>query len=206
MPHLSLDDLISEGRVGLMDAIARYLPNPSVAFMTFAYRRINGAIIDYLRSQDYIGRIYRKRGKEIAQTADILEKELQRAATPNEIADRMGLSMDDVQGVLDYLNLTTIPLDKSQHWEDDDIKGPRPILDDSESALDLLVRKERAARLHEAMENLSPRQQLILKAHYVDELSFREIGESLGLPVTESRIVQIHVQALSKLKSHLRRL
>ena len=193
--HVEDADLISYGLMGLIGAIERFEPERGIKFETFAMTRIRGAIIDELRSLDWVPRSVRSRAREIEEAQQKLEHELQRAPTEEELQESL----------LEIANSSVYALDEL--WAISDSSGDQvslldtisdPSAADPQEALDTTEVKERLA---EAIGSLPEREQLVVALYYYEGLTLREIGEVLG--VTDSRVSQLHTKAVMRLKSHL---
>src|SRR4051794_25257845 len=204
--HVEDADLISYGLLGLIGAIERFDPERGIKFETFAMTRIRGAIIDELRSLDWVSRSVRSRAREIEDAQKHLENELQRAPTEEELADKLGVETYELQeSLLEVANSSVYALDEL--WAISDSSGDQvslldtisdPSAADPQEALDSTEVKDRLA---EAIGSLPEREQLVVALYYYEGLTLREIGEVLG--VTESRVSQLHTKAVMRLKSHL---
>jgi RNA polymerase sigma factor for flagellar operon FliA len=204
--HVDDADLISYGLMGLIGAIERFEPERGIKFETFAMTRIRGAIIDELRSLDWVPRSVRSRAREIEAAQAKLEHELQRAPSEVELADRLEMSEDDLQmALLEIANSSVYALDEL--WTVSDSSGDKVSLLDTiadDAAADpqeALATSEVKERLAEAIASLPEREQLVVALYYYENLTLREIGEVLG--VTESRVSQLHTKAVMRLKSGL---
>lgn len=204
--HVEDADLISYGLVGLIGAIERFEPERGIKFETFAMTRIRGAIIDELRSLDWVPRSVRSRAREIEAAQAKLEHELQRAPTEAELASKLNLTEAELQSaLLEIANSSVYALDEL--WTVSDSSGDQVSLLDTiadEGAADpqeALASTEVKDRLTEAIGGLPEREQLVVALYYYENLTLREIGEVLG--VTESRVSQLHTKAVMRLKSHL---
>jgi RNA polymerase sigma factor for flagellar operon FliA len=204
--HVEDADLISYGLVGLIGAIERFEPERGIKFETFAMTRIRGAIIDELRSLDWVPRSVRSRAREIEAAQSKLEHELQRAPTEAELASKLNLTEEELQSaLLEIANSSVYALDEL--WTVSDSSGDQVSLLDTiadDSAADpqeALASTEVKDLLTEAIGGLPEREQLVVALYYYENLTLREIGEVLG--VTESRVSQLHTKAVMRLKSHL---
>ena len=204
--HVEDADLISYGLVGLIGAIQRFEPERGIKFETFAMTRIRGAIIDELRSLDWVPRSVRSRAREIEQVQAKLEHELQRAPSETELAAKLNMTEEELQtALLEIANSSVYALDEL--WTVSDSSGDQVSLLDTiadEGAADpqeALASTEVKDRLTEAIGGLPEREQLVVALYYYENLTLREIGEVLG--VTESRVSQLHTKAVMRLKSHL---
>lgn len=204
--HVEEADLISYGLLGLISAIERYEPEREIKFETFAITRIKGSIIDELRSLDWVPRSVRARAREIERVNAKLENELQRPPTDQEMADALGMTVEEFQeSLLQISNSSIVALDEL--WTVSDASGDQVSLLDTlqdPSAVDPaqeMDTSEMKDRLAEAIARLPEREKLVIALYYYENLTLREIGEVLG--VTESRVSQLHTKAVLRLKSRL---
>jgi RNA polymerase sigma factor for flagellar operon FliA len=204
--HVDDADLISYGLMGLIGAIERFEPERGIKFETFAMTRIRGAIIDELRSLDWVPRSVRSRAREIEKAQVKLEHELQRAPTEAELAAKLGIDEEELQSsLLEIANSSVYALDEL--WTVSDSSGDQVSLLDTisdpraEDPQESLASSEVKDRLTEAISSLPEREQLVVALYYYENLTLREIGEVLG--VTESRVSQLHTKAVMRLKSGL---
>src|SRR3954449_4950685 len=202
--HVDDADLISYGLMGLIGAIERFEPERGIKFETFAMTRIRGAIIDELRSLDWVPRSVRSRAREIEAAQAKLEHELQRAPSEAELAARLDVSEEELQtSLLEIANSSVYALDEL--WTVSDSSGDSVSLLDTisdpraEDPQESLASSEVKDRLTEAISSLPEREQLVVALYYYENLTLREIGEVLG--VTESRVSQLHTKAVMRLKS-----
>ena len=204
--HVEEADLISYGLLGLISAIERFDPEREIKFETYAITRIKGAIIDELRSLDWVPRSVRSRAREIEKAQSKLEHELQRAQTEAELATKLGIDEEELQSsLLEIANSSVYALDEL--WTVSDSSGDQVSLLDTISdprakdPQESLASSEVKDRLTEAISSLPEREQLVVALYYYENLTLREIGEVLG--VTESRVSQLHTKAVMRLKSGL---
>jgi RNA polymerase sigma factor FliA len=204
--HVDDADLISYGLMGLIGAIERFEPERGIKFETFAMTRIRGAIIDELRSLDWVPRSVRARAREIEAAQAKLEHELQRAPSEAELAKRLAVSEEELQtSLLEIANSSVYALDEL--WTVSDSSGDQVSLLDTisdpraDDPQESLASSEIKDRLTEAIGSLPEREQLVVALYYYENLTLREIGEVLG--VTESRVSQLHTKAVMRLKSGL---
>ena len=205
--HVEQADLISYGMLGLIEAMERFEPAREIRFETFAMQRIRGAIIDELRSLDWVPRSVRSRAREIEQANSKLENQLGRAPTDEEIADRLGIGTEELhESLLQISNSSILALEEL--WMTPDASGDRVSLLDTiedESAPDpqaALDTSEVKDLLSDAIQDLPERETLVVALYYFENLTLREIGEVLG--VTESRVSQLHSKAVLRLRSKLK--
>jgi RNA polymerase sigma factor for flagellar operon FliA len=203
--HVEESDLISYGLLGLIGAIERFDTEREIKFETFAVARIKGAIIDELRSLDWVPRSVRARAREVEQAHAKLEGRLQRAPTDEEMAAELDQTVEEFQNVLlDIANSSVLALDDLWTFADpeggsqvsilDTIKDPQGVDPEQEAAS-----SEIKDRLADAIESLPERERLVIALYYYENLTLREIGEVLG--VTESRVSQLHTKAVIGLRS-----
>jgi RNA polymerase sigma factor FliA len=205
--HVEQADLISYGMVGLVEAMDRFEPGRELRFESFAMHRIRGAIIDELRSLDWVPRSVRARARDIEAANSSLEHELGRAPTDAELAERLKLSEAELQeALLQIANSSILALEEL--WITPDASGDRVSLLDTledENAPDpqaALDEREINERLSEAIQDLPERETLVVALYNFENLTLREIGEVLG--VTESRVSQLHSKAVLRLRSRLK--
>jgi RNA polymerase sigma factor FliA len=202
--HVDEADLVSYGLLGLIGAIERYEVDRDVKFETFAVARIKGAIIDELRSLDWVPRSVRSRAREIERANAALEAALGRAPSDEEMADHLGLGVAEFRDeLLEIANSSVLALDDL--WTFADPEGGQvsvlevirdPHAADPEAEAQTAELKDRLA---DAIESLPERERLVVALYYYESLTLREIGEILG--VTESRVSQLHTKAVLALRS-----
>jgi RNA polymerase sigma factor for flagellar operon FliA len=204
--HVEEADLISYGLGGLISAIARFDLSREIKFETYAITRIRGAIIDELRTLDWVPRSVRARAREFERANMKLEARLQRAPTDEEMAVELEISVDAFQeSLLQISNSTIVALDEL--WNVSDSSGDSVSLLDTlpdHGAADpqvLVDQSELRDRIADAIAALPEREKLVVALYYYENLTLREIGEVLG--VTESRVSQLHTKAVLRLRSKL---
>jgi RNA polymerase sigma factor for flagellar operon FliA len=203
-PNVELNDLINDGVIGLIDAIEKYDDSRGVKFETYAITRIHGAIIDALRALDWVPRAIRQKARELERTQHELEAEFGRQATDDELAERMGVPKRDLENLQQKVRSTSV-LSLEEHLPNDrgnDI----PLLDtlkgDGEDiGLDVEQREIREA-LVGAVEALSKQERTVIELYYFEGQTLKEIKGVLN--VSESRVSQIHAQAVIHLRQRLR--
>ncbi|MDQ6774910.1 MAG: RNA polymerase sigma factor WhiG [Actinomycetota bacterium] len=204
--HVDEADLISYGLGGLIFAIERFDLSREIKFETYAITRIRGAIIDELRSLDWVPRSVRARAREIERVNMKLEARLQRAPTDEEMASELKVDLEEFhEALLQISNSTIVALDEL--WNVSDSSGDQvSLLDtipdhgapDPETVVD---QGELRDRIADAIAALPEREKLVIALYYYENLTLREIGEVLG--VTESRVSQLHTKAVLRLRSKL---
>ena len=201
---VQIDDLIQAGLIGLMDAITRFEEGQGAQFETYASQRIRGSMLDELRSADWMPRGVRQAQRKIETATLKAEQKLGRSASEKEIADVLGVSLDEYQEMLfDSRGASLVFYD--DYADDGDGEGylDRQIGGDEEAnPLEMLGDQRFRENLIQAIEDLPEREKMLMGLYYEQELNFREIAAVLG--VTESRVCQLHTQAVSRLKAKLR--
>ena len=201
--HVEIDDLVSAGVVGLMDAFAKFDPGKKVQFRSYAQFRIRGAILDSLRTLDWSPRELRRKGRAVEEAIRILTARLGRAPGEAEIAAEMGLGLEDYQqllGELKGLEIGTLHLEHNEDSGEEELAyvPGRP----DEDPLFRCLRGELEERLAESIAALPDRERLVMTLYYYEEMTMREIGLALG--VVESRVSQVHASAVVHLRAALR--
>jgi RNA polymerase sigma factor FliA len=205
-PHIEEADLVSYGMVGLITAIERFDLSRDIKFETYAIMRIKGAIIDELRSLDWVPRSVRSRAREVERANAKLEHTLQRAPTDTEIAAELGITVEELnESLVAISHASMVALDEL--WSVSDSSGDQVSLmetiedaraADPAKALDMGDLKDRIA---ESIARLPEREKLVIALYYYENLTLREIGDVLG--VTESRVSQLHTKAVLRLRSRM---
>ena len=204
--HIEEADLISYGLSGLIAAIDRFDPAKEIRFETYAVTRIRGAILDALRSLDWVPRSVRARAREIERANTKLEAALQRVPTDEEIAAELDITVEEFQDALLAISSSTI-IALDELWSVPDSSGERLSLLDTmadRAAPDPQLLVERSTlreRIADAIAALPDREKLVVALYYYENLTLKEIGEVLG--VTESRVSQLHTKAMLRLRSKL---
>lgn len=201
--HVSVDDLVGAGTLGLLDAVDRYDPSKADRFETFAEFRIKGAILDELRRYDLMARNARLTVKRLARKTQELTAQLGRPPVEQEMANALELNLDDYRRLVDRVgNVRVLSLDDLQRSDDApgermaELSSKQPGPDEATSV------RELHDRLRSAISGLPERQQLILEMYYQREMTLKEIGQLVG--VTESRVCQIMGEATGRLRHLLK--
>jgi len=201
--HVDIEDLVSAGVVGLMDAFAKFDPEKKVQFRSYAQFRIRGAILDSLRTLDWSPRELRRKGRAVEEAIRMLTARLGRAPGEAEIAAEMGIGLEDYQqllGDLKGLEIGTLHLERNENSGEEELAyvPGRP----EEDPLFRCLRGELEERLAGAIAELPDRERLVMTLYYYEEMTMREIGLALG--VVESRVSQMHASAVVHLRAALR--
>ena len=201
---VDLDDLIQAGMIGLLDAANRYKEDQGAQFETYASQRIRGAMLDELRSNDWLPRSLRKTSRELEQALHEVEQQIGRAPTEAEVAKHLKMPLGDYQALLQDLHGSQLI-----YYEDFDRGGDdEPFLDrycvDHADPLSSLLDENLRGALVDAIDRLPEREKLLMSLYYEQGLNLREIGAVMD--VSESRVCQLHSQAVARLRARLREL
>lgn len=199
---VEVDDLIQAGLMGLLDAVERFDDGHGAHFATYATQRIRGAMLDELREADWASRNVRKAARQIKQAIHTLEQRLGRPPTEQEIANEMQL---DINAYFDLLNDARGA--QLLYYEDLHEEGGEDFLerfadDIAQGPFEILASRHFKRALAQAVAQLPEREKQLMGMYYEQEMNFKEIGAVLG--VSESRVCQLHSQAISRLRSRLR--
>lgn len=204
-PHIEIDDLVSWGIVGLLDAMAKYDPKKEASFSTYAQFRIRGAILDHLRSLDWVPRSVRQKASLIEKVSHQLEGNLGRPPSEEEIARELGIGLDSYQELLTRVGeMSIFSLEDLGFGSGEERFQVEQRLEAGEiDPLGALLTQERVGIVADAISRLPDREKTVVSLYYHEELTMKEVGAVLGL--TESRVSQLHSQAMLRLKGSLRR-
>lgn len=205
LPHsVRLDDLVSAGAIGLLSSLDNFDPSLGIKFETFAVNRIRGAMMDSLRELDWVPRSVRQKARLLDRTVEELAQKHGRAPSALEIAEALSLSLDDYRKLLHDANAAIlISLDDKLPAE----RGDLPVLSDLVADLTVLSGQERLEDCEQrsiivgCLKGLPDQEKLVLALYYYEELTFKDIGEVLGL--TESRVSQIHTRAVAAMRARV---
>jgi RNA polymerase sigma factor FliA len=201
--NVQIDDLIQVGMIGLHDAMSRFDAAQGVQFETFATQRIRGAMLDELRSGDWMSRGDRKQQRQIEAAVHKLEQQYGRAPAESEIAKEMGLSLGDYQEVLTKVRGTQLVYLEDMTGDDGDQSFlDRHVADASSDPLAMLNDQRMREALVDAIKLLPEREQYVMSMYYEHDMNLKEIAAVLK--VTESRVCQLHSQSIARLRSKLR--
>ena len=202
--NIELDDLISSGVIGLMDAIEKYDPTRDNKFKTYAEFRIRGSILDELRAQDWVPRSVRDKAKMLDRTLIQLEAELGRSATDEEIAEKLEMSIEEFYDLVNQVKpVSVLSIDEQATFSTVDKQSILNLLEGCKinNPFNQLNLKSVKEIVTTSIEDLPERQRLVLSLYYYEDLNLKEIGRILR--VTESRVSQLHAQAISRLRAKL---
>ncbi len=201
--HVPFDDLVHAGVLGLMDALQKYDQNKLVQFKSYAKHRIRGAILDSLRELDWSPRDLRRKARRLEQVHQKLGTELGRAATEQEVADELHLSLKELQHLLNELGSLEIGSLQQNSYDDGketDLAESLPANPD-ENPFQACLDEELKTLLAQAIGELPEKERQVLSLYYYEELTMKEVGAVLG--VGESRVSQIHTMAVSRLRARM---
>ncbi|WP_431878850.1 FliA/WhiG family RNA polymerase sigma factor [Amycolatopsis sacchari] len=201
--HVDVGDLVQSGIFGLIDAIEKFDPDRGWRFETYAMQRIRGAILDDLRSQDWVPRVVRSRLREAERALERLGARLHRTPTDTELAEELGIGLDELRDLYGQLRLTSVVALEDLIAAGKDSGSLVDTLQD-EDAVDpvaVLVDRDNRRQLAEAIAQLTERDRIVVSLYYFESLTLAEIGKVLG--VTESRVSQLHTRAVLRLRARL---
>lgn len=202
---LDAEDLVSYGMIGLISAIDRFDPTRGVRFEAFASVRIRGAVIDQLRSLNWLPRSAISRVRQVESALAVLEQRLGRPGKEDEVAEEIGVSTERYRQMLLEMNATVLSLDAplGSLLQDDEVTSLSELLEDQSSPgpVEQTEHQELTDTLGMAIDNLPEREKLLLTLYYQEELTMKEISKVLS--VSESRVCQLHIQAIMRLRSAL---
>ena len=201
---IDIDDLMNVGVIGLIQAVDRYDPRRDNKFMTYAVFRIKGAVLSELRSRDFLSRSNRRKIRDLENTHIKLEQKYGREVDDFEVADEMGISVEQVYRTKQMSNISFISFEELGYSSrDEKEKLMSYLVDNDDDALTLTRLKEIKEAVARAIEQLPEKERLVISLYYLDELTMKETGKVLG--ITESRVSQIHSQAVGRLRAKLRK-
>jgi RNA polymerase sigma factor for flagellar operon FliA len=201
-PSVEVDDLVQAGMIGLLDAINRYEENHGAQFETYAVLRIRGAMLDELRSSDWMPRSTRANMRKVEQAMATLQQQLGRPPSESEVALSLKLPLAEYQELLGDSGGHQLLYYEDFHDED----GTDSFLDryavDDDDPLKSLLDTDFRQTVIDAIDALPPREKMLMGLYYEEELNLKEIGAVMG--VSESRVSQLHTQAVARLRTYLR--
>ena len=204
-PNVELDDLVQVGMIGLTEALSRYEASQGVQFETFATQRIRGAMLDELRNGDWMSRSSRKGQKDIERAIHRLEQTLGRSPLESEIAQEMGMELQEYQQLLGKVRGTQLlyleDLGRGSGNDGDDFLD-RHLAGQQLDPASLLRSQRLRGALVQAITQLPEREQYVMGMYYEQDMNLKEIAAVLG--VTESRVCQLHSQAIARLRAKMR--
>jgi RNA polymerase sigma factor FliA len=204
--HIQAEDLISAGIIGLINALDKFNPAREVQFKTYAQIRIQGAIKDELRALDWASRSMRQKVKRLEHAYAILEQELGRPPASEEVANSLGIEMDEFEEMLDDVKGTSLvsleELGQGPASEDKTNFLEALLTREDQDPLEVLNLQDLKKALSLAIGELPEKERLVLSLYYFEDLTMKDLGKVLNL--TESRISQLHTQTVLRLRSKLK--
>ena len=205
--HIDLDDLHNTGVIGLMDAIEKYDPEKNCKFKTYAEFRIKGAILDQLRSLDWVPRSVRQKSRRLERAYGEVEQRLGRTASEDEVADSLGLQIEKFHELLNQVRgISLVNLEEIRGTNSDGDRAGTfaDIVEDvnSENPFASLKLTEMKSVIADTIGTLPEKERLVVSLYYYEDLNMKEIGGILG--ITESRVCQIHTKAVLRLRAKLK--
>jgi RNA polymerase sigma factor for flagellar operon FliA len=201
--HVEIEDLVSAGVVGLMDAFAKFDPNKKVQFRSYAQFRIRGAILDSLRTLDWSPRELRRKGRAVEEAIRVLTARQGHAPGESDVAAELNVSLEEYQqllGDLKGLEIGTLHMERNEDSGDEELAYVPG--NPEEDPLFRCLKGELQERLTDAIQHLPDRERLVMTLYYYEEMTMREIGLALG--VVESRVSQVHASAVVHLRAALK--
>ena len=198
---ISIEDITGYGVEGLINAVERFSPLKNARFETYALIRIRGAILDKVRSQDFLPRSVRKKIKDVKQAAETLKQELGRVPTSSEIAEYLDMDVDKVNTILSE-DITVTSIYEKRGSSEDSMEIIDTIEDSNKlNPQERLEEKNVKTDLQKALQRLPERERVLMVLYYQENMTMKEIGTTLNM--SESRVCQLHAQAIMKLKNIL---
>ena len=199
---VELDDLISAGIFGLMDAIEAFDLDRGVKFETYCVPRIRGAMLDELRTMDWVPRLVRSKASKMEEARKTLEASLGRPPRPDELAERMGVSLQELEQMVGEATAVSLVSLNKKWYETDSYKDVREIdILEDKKAEDPTHRLQNRDLMRLVTRGLNRNERLIIILYYYEDMTMKEIGATLDL--SESRVSQMHSSIVARLQSQL---
>jgi len=201
---IDIDDLMNVGVIGLIQAVDRYDPSRDNKFMTYAVFRIKGAVLSELRSRDFLSRSNRRKIRDLENACLKLEQKLGREVDDFEVANELGIDVEQVNRTKQMSSISFISFEElGFSSRDEKEKLLSYLVDKDDDAMTLTRLKELQQALARAIEQLPEKEKLVISLYYIEELTMKETGKVLN--ITESRVSQIHSQAILRLRAKLKK-
>ena len=201
---IDIDDLMNVGVIGLIQAVDRYDPSRDNKFMTYAVFRIKGAVLSELRSRDFLSRSNRRKIRDLENACLKLEQKLGREVDDDEVAQELGIAVEQVYRTKQMSSISFISFEElGFSSRDEKEKLLSYLIDNEDNALTLTRLKELKEAVARAIEQLPEKEKLVISLYYLEELTMKETGKVLN--ITESRVSQIHSQAILRLRAKLKK-
>ena len=202
--HVDKEDLVQVGLIGLIQSASRFDPRRGVQFETYANRRVQGAMLDYLRSLDWRPRSVRRRGRRLAKACHSLQQRLGCCATAEDLAAEIGITPPELHLWIQEFSIQEAhmtPTLSESTAEEKTRDAIATIVDPKDSPETLLQKEQQAEMVKEAIDRLPDNERTVLGLYYYEQLPMKKIGELLG--VKQARVSQLHRQALQRLRPRL---
>lgn len=199
--YADVEDVVNQGMLTLIDCVERFDPEKEVKFETYAFMRIRGAVIDFVRKQDWRPRRVRKTAKDVSAAYDELSNKFLREPTSKEISDFLNISEDELHKHYSEFSRAMVVSFESIVDNAINTENTQTISSDSDSPEHMLFRRELKEQLAMAIDALTEREKLVVSLYYYENLKLAEISKVLS--VSESRVCQIHSKALGKLRGKI---
>jgi RNA polymerase sigma factor for flagellar operon FliA len=201
---IDIDDLMNVGVIGLIQAVDRYDPSRDNKFMTYAVFRIKGAVLSELRSRDFLSRSNRRKIRDLETACSKLEQKLGRDVDDEEVAQELGIAVEQVYRTKQMSSISFISFEElGFSSRDEKEKLLSYLIDNDDNALTLTRLKELKDAVARFIEQLPEKEKLVISLYYLEELTMKETGKVLN--ITESRVSQIHSQAILRLRAKLKK-
>ncbi len=202
---IEVDDLVNVGVIGLIQAIERYDPTRDNKFITYAVFRIKGAVLSELRSRDFLGRTTRRKIRDLEKAYLKLEQQLGREVSDEEVANEMNMDLEQFYKVKRMSSISFVSFEELGYTSRSDSAAIPSSLSngDTDDALSLTTMKELKSTIAKNIDLLPEKEKLVISLYYSEEMTMKEIGKVLN--ITESRVSQIHAQAIIHLRGKMRR-
>ena len=197
---ISVEDIAGYGVEGLINAVERFSPQKNTRFETYALIRIRGAILDKIRAQDFLPRSVRKKIKDIKLATETLKQDLGRIPTTSEIANYLDMDVEKVNQIISE-DVTVTSIYDKRGGSEDSMEIIDTIESDKLNPQERMEEKNVKTDLQKALQRLPERERVLMVLYYQENMTMKEIGETLGM--SESRVCQLHAQAIMKLKNIL---
>jgi RNA polymerase sigma factor for flagellar operon FliA len=201
-PHIDINDIISAGALGLIDAVEKFDETKGIKFKTYAEFRVWGAMLDSLRNMDWVSRSVRKSATVLEKAFAELEKRFNRPATDEEIAEELGVELDEVYDMVAQANgISLLSLEMISAGNDLRLKLIDCLSDENLNPLSILKMEEVKDEVAEYINELPGRERMVVSLYYYNDLTMKEVSEVME--ITESRVSQLHSRAIIRLRGKI---
>jgi RNA polymerase sigma factor for flagellar operon FliA len=201
-PHIDINDIISAGALGLIDAVEKFDETKGVKFKTYAEFRVRGAMLDSLRNMDWVSRSVRKSATVLEKAFAEFERKFNRPATDEEIAEKLGVELEEVYNMIAQANgISLLSLDMISSSNDLRLKLIDCLADEKLNPLSILKMEEVKDEIAEYTNELPEREKVVVSLYYYNDLTMKEISEVME--ITESRVSQLHSRAIMRLRGKI---